>query len=131
VTKNISILFGMVLMLTAMHSNAYCIYNDGNKKISVWGENCSRCYKGDINPGGKGCCPGDKSGCGGNTWITYTGPHTPGVNYYCTAEVPAHGWARIRNDGHPEACRVFDANGNELTKDRAHRLVPGNKIKND
>jgi hypothetical protein len=129
--KKTVFLGGIVLMIFAMNSYAYCIYNDGRKKISVWGENCPRCYKGDIQPGEKGCCPGDKSGCKGNTWITYTGPHTPNTMYYCTAEVPARGWVRIRNDGNPDACVFFDANGKELTKDRSHRLSPGNKVKTD
>ena len=103
--------------LASMQADAYCVYNRGRKSIDVWGENCPKCYKGRLEAGEKGCCPGDKEGCRGDTWITFTGPHTKSVHYYCTAQVPAHGWVDIRNDGHPDVCTVYAKGGKVLSKD--------------
>lgn len=119
----------VVLALGAGEAAAYCVYNDGRKEIQVWGEDCARCYESKIGPGEKGCCPGDKSGCKGKTWITFTGPHTPGVRYYCGAQVTAHGWVRIRNDGHPDICNVYDDKGNSLS--REYKVVPKGDVKRD
>jgi hypothetical protein len=70
--------FALVIFFTALFSslsaNAYVIHN---KTGATWyfygadpgGERCDRCYKGDIENGKTGACPGSLAGCRGYTQV--------------------------------------------------------------
>lgn len=82
---------------------AYNIYNQSPYMIHAWGDICSECYEGNIDAWGKASCPGNDSGCGGNTDIlVYCGCSEGDAKtlYYrlrSPVEVSAHGWVEIYN----------------------------------
>lgn len=63
-----------VLLLGATAARAYCVYNDAADTVTAIGEKCPGCFKAEIKPGQHECCPGDKQGCRGTTWISWWAP---------------------------------------------------------
>jgi len=107
-----SLFLGVWLVGVMPEARAYCVYNRTEQTIPVFGERCPRCYKGFIKPGKRACCPGDKKGCRGTTWVSVlTGgkvKELPVIKYpvlhiyyhYCGKQVDAHGYAIISKKKH-------------------------------
>lgn len=112
----IAVMAGIVLGV--LPAAAYCVYNDTQQHIFVNGEFCGSCLNTGISPNNKACCPGDKKGCRGETWINVVIPNTPyqtSVHYAHTgAQVPAHGWVRIFGADQMLQGKVYDAKGKLL-----------------
>ncbi|MDA8123579.1 MAG: hypothetical protein M0009_00095 [Deltaproteobacteria bacterium] len=110
-----------ILTLGATEARAYCVYNNTKQYLSeVHGEFCARCLSTSmLSPDASTCCPGDKSGCRGKTWITVRVPNSvwqTGEHYkHCAKEVTAHGWVKIYGTGDALRCEVYDDNGAQLT----------------
>ena len=112
-----------IFAIGATQAHAYCVYNYTSLPISeVHGEYCSRCLSSSIAKNGKACCPGDKEGCRGKTWITVSVPNTPwqtGMHYgHCGERVTAHGWVKIYGTGQFFRCEVYDDNGRLIWNDQ-------------
>lgn len=112
----------LLVVMGATQAHAYCVYNNSQAYISeVHGEFCSRCLSTSLSPGGKACCPGDKSGCRGQTLITISVPNQPwqtGMHYgHCGAKVTAHGWVKIYGSGQFYRCEVYNDSGNLISNE--------------
>ncbi|MBP7341689.1 MAG: hypothetical protein PHG54_04240 [Smithellaceae bacterium] len=100
----------------AAPARAYCVYNNSQSHISeVHGEFCARCLNTSLAPGGKACCPGNESGCRGETLITVSVPNTvwqTGMHYgHCGKKVTAHGFVKIYGAGQLFRCEVYNDSG--------------------
>ncbi len=72
--------------------NAYCVHNDSSISLWVSGDFCYRCLLEIIQSGDSGCCPGQDSGCGGNTTIyVESGTNFTGDWFYTPCQVTSHG----------------------------------------
>ena len=101
-----------LLTICASTVHAYRIYNYTGQSELFKGEICVHCYSGTIASGESAACPGDDTGCRGETWISMQTVTAcaggPKIFKYCPIQVDAHGWVEI----HPGAqCVVFSADG--------------------
>ena len=131
----------IVLVLTlgaliggAREAKAYCVYNHTPVWMKVWGETCARCLETYVPPYNHRCCPGNKHGCRGHTWITYGTWKQEGWRWgegktinglaYCGKQVEAHGWASIYTGDNNLGKPPFDYDG---VKARLTRCTIKNK----
>ena len=112
------LLMAYFILYNTGQASAYCIYNFLNESADFHGEHCDRCFHGTIGAGQKKCCPGDESGCRGDTWISMTitiGGSTFALRvtreYTCAAPVDAHGWVEISKRNNTFWCVVYRQNG--------------------
>jgi hypothetical protein len=117
----IALLVASVASLYPASANAYTIHNLTGIKAKFHGEYCFPCFEGWIEDGESKSCPGDKTGCGGNTHIsinrvdgyrlaTYFGSEKRTCVVYSEVNVTAHGDLYAYKD-HVE---VRDDNGKYL-----------------
>ena len=89
-----SAIFLVILCAGGRQAEAYCVYNETDYSLEVRGEDCHRCYSATLGPMSHGCCPGNKSGCRGKTWIR-VGDRSWGSLMYLGKQVTAHGWVKV------------------------------------
>ena len=56
--------------LYSITANAYVIHNNTGINAIFYGEDCLPCFRGEIANLDTAACPGDKSGCGGDTTVS-------------------------------------------------------------
>ncbi len=95
----------ILVAFVATRADAYCVYNDTDEYLGVYGETCMRCLDANISPHSRARCPGGESGCRGKTWITvripmpFSGKQNNFHYKHFGAQVTAHGWVRITGAG--------------------------------
>lgn len=61
-----------IALVGASVAQAYSVYNSAGVDVGVIGETCPGCFLENIKKGHNASCPGDKQGCRGDTWISWT-----------------------------------------------------------
>jgi hypothetical protein len=93
----LAFVLALFIVAATSDSQAYCVYNHTNTNFDVCGENCHKCFRGNISNGHHSCCPGNHKGCGGNTFITIwpirSSDDHEWWGWYVPIQVTNHGWA--------------------------------------
>lgn len=105
-----------ILILASGASDAYEIYNTGDRSREFHGEFCGACFHEWIPAFQSAACPGNETGCGGETkvYVRYGMTHDDRAAETCWARsptaVPQHGAVYFYDD----KVEVFDADGKLL-----------------